>query len=273
VSKREDEAYRAWLEEVKSKNPDVAPVLDQFAETEAGREIFRGGLREADYYRRLNEFHAEKEKLTAAEQQFQKDVELQSKWWEEAKPTYDRTVQEAAELRQRLEAVKKEYGVDPNDLVSKPVSPSPQPDNTIVKELKALEARVQAMDRNFPGVTLGLLQAQQAAFQEGLTFDPQAVFQRVYQNGVDPLTAFNQLAAPQREEKVKKVLEGELERAREEGRKEALSKLSGPDRMIGAARPSIVETLRSSEAPIANRNDRVDAAVKDFIELTNSGQS
>lgn len=266
MSKREDDAYAAWLGEIKSKFPDVAPVIDQFAETEAGREVFRGGIREADYYRRLNELHAEKETFQEAQQKFQKDVELQSRWWEEAKPTYDRTVQEADELRKKLEAVQKEYGVDPKDLVQP--SPSPQTDNLTQKELLELKNRVQAMDRNFPGVVLGLLQAQQSALKEGLDFDPQAVFQKVYQQGVDPLTAFNDIARPQREQKLKTALEAELEKAREEGRKEALSKLSGPDRAVTAGRPSIVETLRQSDNPIVNRNERVDAAVRDFIEMS-----
>lgn len=276
LSKKEDEAYAQWLNDLKSQYQDIAPVLDQLATTEAGRELYRGGLRTADYYRRLNEIRDQKEEFERQKSAFESDVNKQYGWWQEAQTNYARMQQERQDLQSRLAAYEnqiKEYGVDPKEIVP------PQPanggqDNITQRELAELRNRVQAMDTNFPAILSGFLKAQQQALEERIPFDPNEVFKRVYQQRVDPVTAFNEMARPFREERAKEVLQKELEKAREEGRREALSKLSGPDRAVRPASPSVVDALRSTEAqPLVNRGERVDAAVRDFMEMELSGQA
>ena len=262
MSKKEDAAYQEWLAEIKAKNPDVAPTLDQIADTDAGRELFRGGLREADYYRRLNEIAAAKAELEA-------EAQRQVSWWEQAKPEYESARQERDLALAKLEAVEHQLKggeqVDPRSLPQAPVGvPS--------KELEALQNRVIGMDQAYPQIMLGMFSAQQAALREGLTFDPNQVLQAVYQQKVDPLTAFNKLVAPQREEKAKQMLASELEKAREEGYKQALSKLSGPDKVIRSSGPSIVDALRGTAQVLTNEGERRDAAVRDYLEMEAAGQ-
>lgn len=262
MSKKEDAAYSEWLAEIKAKNPDVAPTLDEIADTEAGRELFRGGLREADYYRRLNEISSAKAELEA-------EAQRQVSWWEQAKPEYESAVSARDQALARLEAVEHQLkggeSVDPRSLPQTPVGvPS--------KELEALQNRVQSMDQAYPQIMMGLFNAQQAAMREGLSFDANSVLQAVYQQKVDPLTAFNKLVAPQREEKAKQMLAHELEKAREEGYKQALSKLSGPDKVLRSASPSIVDALRGTAQVLSNEGERRDAAVRDYLEMEAAGQ-
>lgn len=275
LSKKEDEAYATWLNELKAQHADVAPVLDQLASTEAGRELFRGGLRTADYYRRLNEFRDQKEEFERQQQAFQTDVTKQYSWWQEAQPAYERALAEKQELERKMAAYEtqlKEYGVETKDIV--PSQPPSNGGDITQRELAELRQRVQAMDNNFPGVMMGLLKAQQTAITEGLPFDPSEVFKKVYQQRVDPVTAFNEIVAPLRQEKAKQLLQQELDKAKEEGRREALSKLSGPDRAVRPASPSVVDALRSAEAmPLTNRGERLDAAVRDFMEMELGGQA
>lgn len=279
LSKREDAAYEDWLNDVKNQYKDVAPILDQLASTDAGRELFRGGLRTSDYYRRLNEFRDQKEaaekELQEKQQAFQADVTKQYGWWQEAQPAYERAIAEKQELAQKLAAYEtqlKEYGVETKDIVP-PQQHSVAADSITQRELAELRNRVQAMDVNFPTVMMGFLKAQQTAISEGLPFDPNEVFKRVYQQKVDPMTAFNEMSQPFRAEKAKQMLTQELDKAREEGRREALSKLSGPDRAIRPSSPSVVDALRSTDTggALTNKGERVDAAVRDFLEMDLAG--
>lgn len=281
LSKKEDDQYQAWLNDVKSQHKDVAPILDQLATTDAGRELFRGGLRTADYYRRLNEFRDEKEKaerdLAEKQQAFQADVTKQYSWWQEAQTNVAKIEAEKQDLASKLtayEAQLKEYGVDTKSVISQAPANGGAMDNLTQREIAEIKSRVQAMDQNFPAVMMGLLKAQQSALTEGLPFDPTEVFKRVYQQRVDPVTAFNDYAKPFREEKAKQILSQELDKAREEGRREALSKLSGPDRAVRPSSPSAVDALRTSDNPVfTDRGSRVDAAVKDFMEMELGGQA
>ena len=269
LSKKEDAAYKTWLDEIKAKNPDVAETLDAFAETDAGREIFRGGLREADYYRRLNEIRDQRDEFSREQEKFKADVTKQYSWWEQAKPAHDAAVKEAADLKQKLAAYQeqlKEYGVDPKDVGA--ATPPQDTNNMSQQEIAQLRAQVQMMDQAFPQVLTGMLAAQQKAIQEGLPFEPDKVVQEVYTNRVDPMTAFDRITAEQRQEKVREQLETKLEEAREEGRKEALSKISGPDRGLRPAGPSVVEALRGDATVETDPGKRTDLAVQDYLEMT-----
>jgi hypothetical protein len=81
------------------------------------------------------------------------------------------------------------------------------------------------------------------------------------------------MVAPQREEKAKELLSKELEKAREVGYKQALSKLSGPDKVLRQGSPSLVDALRGQGPEVlTDPTARRDAAVRDFLEMEASGQ-
>lgn len=256
MSRKEDAAYGDWLDDIKSKNPDVADHLDALAETDAGREIYRGGLREADYYRRLNE-------VRDAKQELDREAQEQVTWWQEAKPEYERAVTERDEALARLEATNVN---DPNGSGGNGAPNPPLPTNP--QELELIKQRMTAMDQAYPQVMLGMFEAQQAALQEGLKYKPDEVLQRAFEKRIKPIDAFNELVTDQRQEKAKFMLEGELDKARQEGYKQALSKISGPDKIMSTRGPSIVDALSGTAEVITDERERRDAAVAEYIELT-----
>jgi len=260
MSRKEDAAYEEWLEEVKTKHPDVADTLDSFANTDAGREIFRGGLREADYYRRLNE-------LRDAREEIEREGKEQVTWWEQAKPEYERALQEREEALAKLEATGMNRSGSGNGFT--PGNGAPHPSD---KELEQIKQRMMAMDQAYPQVMLGMFEAQQAALREGLDYKPDEVLQKAFEKHIKPIDAFNEIVASQRHEKAKTMLEGELNKAREEGYKQALSKLSGPDKILKRSGPSIVDALQGDAEVMSDPRKRRDAAVQDFLELTADGQ-
>ncbi len=259
MSRKEDAAYEEWLEEIKTKNPDVADTLDSLAETDAGREIFRGGLREKDYYRRLND-------IRDARTELDEEAQKQVSWWEQAKPEYERALAERDEAVHKLEAasMNRETPDGGNG------APPPSAPNMNPKELEEMRQRITAMDQAYPQVMLGMFEAQQAALREGLEYKPDEVLKKAFEKRISPVQAFNEIVADQRQEKAKGLLESELSKAREEGRKEALSKLSGPDRVLKRQGPTIVDALTGDAEVMTDPRQRRDAAVSDFLELTAS---
>jgi hypothetical protein len=255
MSRKEDEAYAEWLDEIKSNHPEVADSLEALAETDAGRELFRGGLREKDYYRRLNE-------IRDARTELDEETQKQVSWWQEAKPEYERALAERDEALQKLEAASMNRGGGGNGNGTPPSNPQNQ------KELEDLRNRLMAMDQAYPQVMLGMFEAQQAALREGLEYKPDEVLKRAFEKKMRPIEAFNEIVATQRHEKAKSMLEGELNKAREEGYKQALSKLSGPDQILKRSGPSIVDALTGDAAVMTDPRQRRDAAVKEYLELT-----
>lgn len=270
MSKKEDAAYQEWLAEIKAKHPDVSEQIDALAGTDAGKEIYRGGLREADYYRRLNELRDEKDTFSKEREEIESEGRRQVTWWQQAKPEFDAALQREEEAKRKLEAYEKqmkENGIDPIRAATPPAAPTV---NT--KELDELKTRVQMMDAAFPNLTLGLFKAQSKAMKEGLSFDPEKVLEKVYKERMTPEAAFDVLSAEERANKAKVLLQQELDKAKEEGRREALSKLSGPDRAVRPAGPSIVDALRGDAQVLTDERQRRDAAVKDWMEMDAAGQ-
>ena len=261
MSRKEDAAYAEWMDEIKSKHPDVADTLEALAETDAGREIFRGGLREADYYRKLND-------IRDARAELDEEANKQETWWEQAKPEYARALAERDEAVQKLEAaaMTREPGGGGGNGAPAPANPSNP------KELEELRQRIGAMDQAYPQVMLGMFEAQQAALREGLEYKPDEVLRMAFDKRMKPLDAFNEIVADQRTAKAKGMLESELNKAREEGYKQALSKLSGPDQILKRQGTSIVEALNGDAEVLTDQNKRRDAAVQDFLEMTAEGQ-
>jgi DNA repair exonuclease SbcCD ATPase subunit len=274
VSKKEDADYKEWLEELKTKNPAISEHLDAIAETDQGRDLFRGERREADYYRRLNELDGQK-KAVAEEAEINKaEGARQVSWWQAAKPEYEEALKAKTDLTAQLEAAQaklKEQGVPIVDPTTPKPPPAPAPETT--KEIEAMKARINAMDAGYPQVMLGLFQAQQAAQAEGIPFDAGAVLKHAYDNNTSPMQSFNTLSSEVREKNAAEKLTAKLDEAREAGRKEALSKLSGPDRGIRPSGPTIVDALRGDAEVLTDSDKRKDAAVRDWMEMESQGQT
>lgn len=272
MAKREEQDYKVWLEELKKLHPETAANLDAIADTPVGKELFRGERREAEFYRRLNE-------MTEQERKFQETVAAQAKWYETAKPEYERAVtkaQEAEALRQRLEAMNQklaEIGVNvPEDKNTPSVPARSSTDDITTRELQELRGQVAQMDQAFPLVMGQFLSVLHKSTKEGFDVDPNQVLKYVYDNKVAPEVAYEQLTKDAREQRRQEELDAKLKEAKEAGRREALSSFQGPER-IPLAAPSVVEALRAAKDEgnvVLNPRDRVDAAVRDFLEMTSA---
>jgi hypothetical protein len=269
MSQSEDQKYQEFLKEVKSKLPaELQANLDAIAGTEAGKEIFRGGLREKDYYTRLNALAAEKEtiKSTAAKQ---------TEWYNEfqgAKGRLESRAQEAERLKAKLRAYEdkaSEFGLDLEDVrdasdTRRSSAPAAVSDSSASEELKALREKVEFFDKALPKVLGDLVSIARESIRENFDVDPLQVVQFASENQVDPRTAFSELTKAEREKRASDSLKAQLEKAKEEGRQEALSKLQGPDR-IRPSGPTIVDNLTDKAAAFGDHRSRVDEAVKDFL--------
>ncbi len=276
MSKREDGEYQKWLDDLKRDNPDLAANLDALAATEAGKELFRGNAkREPEFYRRLNEYNEKEKELQAEKAKFEEIVKQQNEWYESAKPTVDVLKSRAAEadiLQAKLEAVQKklnDLGVQmPVDESTKAPAPRSAGEDILLKQLEEIQQRQRMMDQAFPQVMGEFLSVVHRAQKEGYDVDPREVLAAVYKDKVTPSQAYENMTRDERDKRAQEKYATDLKNAKEEGAREALSKLNGPDRLSLNA-PSIVEALRGGDAQSAifDTQKRRDAAVQDWLEI------
>lgn len=259
---KDDSAYEAYLEEVRSK----LKTEDQKAHFEAlvsdvGREFFGGHLRESDYYRKLNQYHADKEELK------QKEAEWLA-WYEENAPRQQTLVAERDALKQRLEAMKDAAGVDLDD----PAKPERKPvveqdDSAMRKEIDALKGQVSFFDKALPRLLKDFGQVTNKIVKEDWSIDAGTVLDTALAKGVDLQTAFNELTAEERDKRAAANIEKIKKDAKEEGRREALKQGPAPDRLKPSG-PTIFDTLKK---PPTNASDRIGNAVNAWVEASNGG--
>lgn len=278
MKKKTEAEYKAWLEEVRSKLPvgSKGKFDELVADEEVGLNIFGGHLREADYYRKLNEMQeAQKEvegnrqHLNLAVQKFKADVEEVKNWYDAEAGKNETLVAENDALRAHVNATRqklREYGLEEDAPTGTPPAIGNNQENARLREeLQQLKRYVIGMDRAVPQVMRQSLKAVVNGIREGYDFDPDALFDYTQQNGVDLPTAFDRITAEQRAAKAAKVQEEALLKAREEGRREALSRVQSPD-MIRPTGPGgrSIEDMRNVKA--TSPMQRVNDAVQVFME-------
>lgn len=269
MAKKEDVAYKEFVEEVLGKLPeDKRKVVQEqlLADESIGREIFRGGLREEEFHRRLTE----QDKAAKA---FQAEKEAMQKWYNDTLPVHESLKAEREELLKQLKAAKRQLedaGVDPKDYgIEVPTK------RDSVTDLGAGNAALQEqlnrvgflVDRALPRLLADVLKVQAKAIKENWSVDASDVLDEALKTGVTPEIAFERLTAKERDERRGKELEDLKKKWIEEGRREAMKdRASSPDR-IPAAGPSIFDTLtkdKTSEA--STKAARIDGAVAAFLE-------
>jgi len=273
VSKKEDTAYQEWFNEIRSKLPaELQPNLDALVGTDAGKEIFRGGLREADYYRRLNE-------QAEAKAQFDAEVREQSTWFETEKPKNQRLVNEVNQLRKDLLTHKAELiaaGLEVPKEVKEAVDQSQGASMQDKNELEQIKKQMQFLDKALPQMLIKSMNMANRLIKENYTVTPEAVFQHAAEKGVDLDAAFEYLTADERASRADKKLAEKLKEAEERGAREALAKLSGPDRSMRPAGPSVFDAIVAKDGdtakPLSDRNERRDIGGKELAELFYTSQ-
>ncbi len=272
MSKKEDTAYQEWIDEIRTKLPaELHTNLDALIGTDVGKEIFRGGLREADYYKRLNEHNTAKAK-------FDKDVKEQADWFAVEQPKNVALIAEVNKLRKDLLTHKAELiaaGLEVPPEVTKAVDQSQGASVQNNSDLEQIKRQLQFLDKALPQVIGKAMALTARLTRENYSVDPNAVFQHAAENGVDLDAAFETLTATERNKRSEVKREEEIKAAKEEGAREALAKLSGPDRAMRPAGPSVFDTMNATKdtanAPVSDKNVRRDIGGKELAELFYSG--
>lgn len=262
MSKKEDAAYQAWLQDVKSKVPaEKRELFDQFISDEVvGKEIFRGGLREADYYRRLNELGETRREVEAEK------IRLTS-WYEAEKPKNQALLEKVSELEAKL-AKRREAFDDEEDLMTdKQRAAEAEKISKLEKELAEVRSSQREAFSAFLPALVDMTDITHELVKGGWKTSPREVISYAQKNNVDPRTAFYALTADERTDRERDERKKQEEKWKEEGRREAMAKVSSPDNLRVSAGPTVVDQLRKPMTT-DNPNERIKRASQAFSELT-----
>lgn len=254
MSKREDEKYEAWKADIRDKLPEEArEAFDAIADLDVTRdELFRGTIRQKDYYTRLNEFNEEKQAFEAEREKVQAFRDELYQWYDEEGPKNDALLKERDMLRAQLE----ELGSDNPPEAGSPISVEE------LAELKAKIAEAEKLNKILPGVLSDQMAIAIDSVKNDFNIDPREVMKLSLQHGVAPWKAYEHLTAAERAKRWEKQREEEREKWKEEGRREAHSSSNGSPDHISQTGPSVVDYLQRSEQKDTDHNSRVSAAIQ-----------
>jgi hypothetical protein len=234
MSKREDQAFAAWAKDFKEglETEELKEAFEMIADTDNARELYRGTLREGDYYTKLNKLNAETEELQAAQNEL-------TEWYENEEPIREALIKERDELRKQVADGKTPTGNPPNQQTG--ISPEE------FALIRAKAAKVDAIDKILPKVMGDLGAVLQDSMKNGYDVDAREIMQASVQQGIDPMRAYGILTQEQREKRAKDVAAEEKKQWFEEGRRAALSG-DAPDH-IEPSGPSIFDSLTTPDDP------------------------
>lgn len=285
MSKSEDAAFDEWKKETRAKlAPTVQAQFDALTADPTSREVFRGYLREGEFYTRLNTQKAaedklkqEQEALAAEQAQFTRQRAEIVSWWQTEKPKNEKLVEDRKKLETKVKDLESRLAdLDP-DSDSAPKGRGKNAEMSdeklaeiedLKKQLGAAAQRLEALDGNLPRFVGSLGKAIRDSIKEGFDVDPDKIVELSLTNGADPSVAYYQLTYEQREKRAKEELEKKLKEAEEKGRREALSTRPSQD-FLRPAGPSVVDRIREKPTPgaVGDRRAMVDAAVEEFRTL------
>jgi hypothetical protein len=257
MSKREDEAYAAWLEELIAEYPDELrdKAKEALSSPVARERLYRGTIRQDDYYRRLNEIEDAKKELESARD------ELYA-WYEEESPKQEVLITERDLLKKQLA-----------DRAGDPPAAAGVPGFSIedLAVLKAKAEKIEVLDKIIPAVLADSMAIAKDAVKNNFEYDPHEVMRLSLQHGVEPYKAYEHLTSDQRRKRYEKEQEDEKKKWVEEGRRQALTARNGSPDQLPISGPSIFNTLAKKDAPESTQRSRVDAALAAMLDMKDDG--
>lgn len=264
MARKEEELFKEWVGEVSSslETEEERRAFETFSQSKAGRETLRGGMRRAEFDRRLNELHENRRQLEAAEEALKSKGSELRQWYETEAPKNEQLVAQLNELKSRLREVS---GDDDVPAASSTVAQLPY-NKEEFDALKEKVKKIDLLDQNMPRFTGEMFSILKRSIQEGFDVDPRDVIAYASKNRVDPFRAYEDLTYEARQEKFETDRETEKKKWKEEGRKEALSNMKSSPDHIRTPGPSITDGLFEGKT-FPNKQERVSAAVRDFLEM------
>ena len=253
MSKREDEAYAAWRQELLAEfAPEVREQAAQVLDAPVAKERFyRGTLRSDEFYRRLNELEASKQELESTKQ------ELYS-WYEEESPKQDALIAERDLLRAQLAEVG--AGGAPSQ------AGLPGFSTEDLADLRAKADKIEALDKLIPAVIADMSAVAFDAQKNGFDVDPREVMRLSLQHGVEPYKAYEHLTSDQRKARYEKTQEAERQKWIDEGRRQAITSRNGSPDHLQSSGPNVVDFLQRQNPTESTQAGRVNAALQAFVE-------
>jgi hypothetical protein len=283
MKKQTKESYEEWVRGLETKLAASPEKLEHFRSIIADESIatYVAGsvMAEKEFYRRTNDV-VEKEKTLAQLEtenqarynQLTNDAIELKKWADTVSPQVDAAVNEARYLRERealAMAKLKEFGLEGELANTKPVGDpvAVTADNPLWGEIQVLRQRQAMMDANFPAAIEQMATVLTRSHKEGFDFDPKELIKTASQNNVDLNRAYELQTAEARAAKLKVDIDKRIEAARAEGERQALTRLSSPDR-LGATR-AIPDQFTGGDGAnkLTQQPQRVDRAVEEFMKL------
>lgn len=255
MSKREDEKFQAWVDELaKQVEPDEQAAFENWVTTKSAKEAYRGYLREQEFHRKYNEVNTQAREVEELKEQL-------AAWYEEEAPKNEALLKERNELKAQLA----ELGLDgPPPATGTPGLSLTQDELT---ELKKKADKAEALDRLIPAVLGDMSMVIRDSIKNNFDIDPREVIQLSLRQGIEPYRAFEILTADERQKRYEAAQKAEKEKWFEEGRRSALTKNS-PDHLQPSG-PSVVDYLQGlnkSTAAAPDNASRVSAALKEFVD-------
>lgn len=247
MSKKEDAAFKQWVDELAGKvEPEEAEAFKKWATTDAARDVFRGTIGQAELYRRMNELAATRQEL--------------EQWYEQEAPKNAQLLAEKEELLRQLE----ELGTGaPPPAAS---TPTPLISPAEIESLKQQAAKAETLDRLLPAVLGDMGFVLKDSIKNNFDIDPREVIKLSLQKGIEPYRAYEDLTAAERVKREEARQEEERKKWFEEGRRSAMT--NSPDHLKPSG-PSVVDylhELNKQQGAAPSRDDRLSAALKEFTE-------
>lgn len=252
MSAKEDAAFQAYLEDLKSAVPSE---LHAHLEALAAHEAFKttsakGYLRQDEFHRRLNDISAQKKALE------DREAFLEG-WFNEEKPKNQRLAAEKQELEQKVLAAQKalvEMGI-PADQVfeGNPMNVVAHGTKSEIEELKKkieeMDKARQQMDTALPYFLKDVTKVTHQILKGNYDLDPADVLDYSMQRRVTPEVAFHDLTKAEDEKRREAEIQKRIDAAREEERRAVLSQRPTPDFTGRPAANPIITSLQQAKDP------------------------
>lgn len=273
--RKEEYLFEDWYQDQLDliSDPEDKAAFERFAKTPAGKETFRGYLREEHFHQKLNEVDRLKQETLADKAAIDHRAAEIDEWYAQNAPLNKKLIEEKSELLRKLESAEAELasvGLVAENQSRRGGTVSEDLERKIERlerEREALENKVATIDGQLPEVLGTFLDVAWKGMKEGYEVSPKQVLEHSIKKRIDPYTAFSELTQPEREKREQEFWNKELEKAREEGRREERKSLiASPDR-IGRPAPFPVGDIfkRSDSQP--DRASRLDKATEAFMAL------
>lgn len=272
MSKKEDDAYAAWVEELKGGLKDKPEALKALTllttdESAGARELFRGSVGGKEISRRMNELSDAKKALEEKSQEVETKVNRWGSWYQEAQTAHNNVLSENAALKKELEKARTALPDDEENKVSQ-IRQDVYTKAEVEELQKTLLEQVRRVDNGAVHYTNKMLSIAIRASKDRVDFDPDKIMKRAVEENCDPMRAYELETAEVLAERQTQEAEKREKEAYERGKRESASTTT-PDsgfRTLGAG-PTPSESILSGSVKALSANDRLAAALKTFTTV------